>query len=98
MPAHRSRSKAPSDHQFYIVQPEFSAKVMAMYKKDRADTVKKDHLNVQCQIVHTLLEGKSEEVKHRIRAEATAEHEALMKAHNSAVKGLPSMDKEEQKM
>jgi hypothetical protein len=81
-----------------MVQPEFSAKVMAMYKEDHTDTAKKDRLNVQCQIARTLLKGETEEVKHWIRAEATAEHEALMEAHNSAVEGLPSTDEEEQKM
>jgi hypothetical protein len=60
--------------------------------------VKKDRLNVQCQITLTLFKDESEEVKHRIRAEVTVEHVALMEAHNSAVKGLPSINKEEQEM
>jgi hypothetical protein len=45
-----------------------------------------------------LFKDESEEVKCRIRAEATAEHVALMEAHNSAVEGLPSINEEEQEM
>ncbi|KAJ7748152.1 hypothetical protein B0H14DRAFT_3604399 [Mycena olivaceomarginata] len=76
--------KRTSDNQFYMA--------------DHADTAKKDHLNVQCQITLTLFKDESEEVKHWIWAEATAEHVALMEAHNSAVKGLPSINKEEQEI
>jgi hypothetical protein len=81
-----------------MVHPEFAHKVMAVYKADHADTAKKDRLSVQCQIALNLFKDESEEVKCRIRAEATAEHVALMEAHNSAVEGLPSINEEEQEM
>lgn len=68
---------------------------MEVYTTQHADTPKNQRLTVQCQIARTLLEEEGEDVKTRIREEATAEHRALLEQHNNEAEGLPSVDEEE---
>jgi hypothetical protein len=87
--------KRISDHQFYMQHPDFRQKIMEVYTTQHADTPKNQRLTVQCQIARTLLEEEGEDVKTRIREEATAEHRALLEQHNNEAEGLPSVDEEE---
>jgi hypothetical protein len=86
------------DYQFYMQHPDFKEKVAQEYSENHLGTPKKDRLKVKCEIARTLLEAESEEVKARIRAEAVAEHEALLEAHNKAFEGTPPATEEEREL
>jgi hypothetical protein len=49
-------------------------------------------------IAQKLLQAESEEVKARIKEEATEEHERLLEMHNCAVEGLPLINEEDHEM
>ncbi|KAJ7889379.1 hypothetical protein B0H14DRAFT_2561878 [Mycena olivaceomarginata] len=87
--------KRLADFQFYMQHPDFKNGVMEDFKAQHGDTPKKERLKVQCEIARARLETEPEEVKTRIRGEATAEYEALLAAHQSAKDCLPPMSEEE---
>jgi hypothetical protein len=76
---------------------EFSEKVMEKFNADfAATTTKANRMTVLCKVAQGLLNAESDEVKERIRAEATAEHEALVEEYNSVADGvLPTASEEE---
>ncbi|KAJ7788216.1 hypothetical protein B0H14DRAFT_3504463 [Mycena olivaceomarginata] len=86
------------DYQFYMQHPDFKEKVAQEYSENHSGTPKKDRLKVKCEIARTLLEAESEEVKARICAEAVAEHEALLEAHNKVFEGTPPATEEEREL
>jgi hypothetical protein len=76
---------------------DFSEKVMEEFNENfAATTTKANRVAVLCKIAQKLFNAESEEVKTRIRAEATTEHEALLEEYNNAGDGvLPPASEEE---
>jgi hypothetical protein len=89
--------KRTADHQFYMYHTEFSEKVMEDFNANfAATTTKANRVAVLCGIAQKLLNAESDEVKERIHAEATVEHEALLEGYNNVVDGIaPSASEEE---
>lgn len=87
--------KRLADYQFYMQHPDFKDGVMEEFKAKHAGTPKKERLKVQCEIARTMLEAEPEEVKTRVREEATSEYKALLEVYNNAADCLPPMSEEE---
>ncbi|KAJ7354141.1 hypothetical protein DFH08DRAFT_955553 [Mycena albidolilacea] len=92
--------KHTADHQFYMRHDDFSEKVMEEFNENfAATTTKANWVAVLCKIAQKLFNAESEEVKTRIRAEATTEHEALLEEYNNAGDGvLPPASEEEREV
>jgi hypothetical protein len=78
--------KRIADYQFYMQHPEFKGGVMEEFKAKHSGTPKSERLKVQCEIARTKFEAETEEVKTRIREEATAERDTVLAAHNNGRK------------
>ncbi|KAJ7201971.1 hypothetical protein B0H12DRAFT_1244105 [Mycena haematopus] len=87
--------KKLADYQFYMQHNDFKSKVAEEFKLRSSGIPAAEHLKLRAHIAKEFFLAEEEEVRTKMRQEAEAEHEALLKAHQDGLEGLPAVEEED---